>query len=328
MVRRKKRKQHLYHFTSGCALLDQVLGGGWCERRIINVVGDFSSNKTGLAIEAMTNFILKYPDSSHRVRYAEAERAFDPIYAQRLGLPIKRVEMSRDEVPLDVVEDWYEDITQFAKDCEYDSLYVLDSLDALSSRQEMKKEFGKGSFNDKARQVNELLRRTKGVLDDNRVTLIIISQIRERMEVGFGEKYLRAGGKGLDFYASQVLWLYKLKQIRSDRTFRGKKVSRPIGVNIRARCKKSKVGAPLRECNMPMYFSYGIDDVEAAIDFLKDTGFTTELSDIGLTGDAKRKVKHMGDDAYQNLRQQLNEIIPIAWAEVEALFTNTRNKYG
>src|SRR4051812_34296892 len=81
-------------FSSGCALLDCVLGGGWALRRMINVIGDKSTGKTLLAIEACANFVRAFVRG--RVTYIEAESAFDRSYAATLGFP---------EHNLDLVDD-------------------------------------------------------------------------------------------------------------------------------------------------------------------------------------------------------------------------------
>ena len=47
-------------FSSGAVLLDLVLGHGWPIGRIINIVGDRSSGKTLLAIEACANFARRF----------------------------------------------------------------------------------------------------------------------------------------------------------------------------------------------------------------------------------------------------------------------------
>ena len=82
-------------FSSGCAILDMALGGGWAERRMINIVGDKSTGKTLLAIEACTQFLLKYPHGD--IVYCEVEAAFDKGYAAALGMPVDRVRFISDE---------------------------------------------------------------------------------------------------------------------------------------------------------------------------------------------------------------------------------------
>jgi RecA/RadA recombinase len=66
--------------------------------------------------------------------------------------------------------------------------------------------------------------------------LIIISQIRDKIGVMFGEKHSRSGGKALDFYASLIVWLTELKKIQ--KTIKG--VKRSIGISVKAKEKKNQ----------------------------------------------------------------------------------------
>ncbi len=117
---------------------DLVLGGGWGVGRVVNVVGDRSSGKTLLAIEACANYSIVGNAEDHR--YAEAESAFDHAYAQTIGMP-EGIQFPDEQ--LRTVEDFYHDIngyleTQKKKKAEL-GLYVLDSLDALSDEAEMER---------------------------------------------------------------------------------------------------------------------------------------------------------------------------------------------
>src|SRR5262245_13229029 len=82
----------LEFISSGCTVLDCVLGGGWPLGRISNIVGDRSTSKTGLVMEACSNFAIKYPKG--RILYREAEAAFDVNYAASMGMPVDRVEFA------------------------------------------------------------------------------------------------------------------------------------------------------------------------------------------------------------------------------------------
>src|SRR5215472_2895697 len=94
-------------FPSGSALLDLQQGGGWVLGRMVNIVGDSSTGKTGLAVEAASNFSRLY--GAANVRYVETEAAFDELYAARLGLPpdIQRTAEVR------TVEDLNDDLSGF-----------------------------------------------------------------------------------------------------------------------------------------------------------------------------------------------------------------------
>src|ERR1700760_3438075 len=75
-----KPRTDMQFISSGSTMLDLALGGGWARRRIANVVGDSSSGKTLLMIEMAANFVMQEPKA--RIRYREAEEAFDDNYAK------------------------------------------------------------------------------------------------------------------------------------------------------------------------------------------------------------------------------------------------------
>ena len=314
---------------TGCALLDCVLGGGWALKRIANIVGDRSSGKTLLAIEACANFARKYPKG--KIFYREAEAAFDEPYAESLGLPVKRVDFGPKglDTTWDTVEDIFEDLDARLAECEklgVAGLYIVDSLDALSSRPELGRKPGEATFGlEKQKMMGKLFRQLTRRIKSANMCVIIISQVRDKIGVVFGEKHTRTGGKALDFYASQILWLSHLQTI--NQTVGG--VKRAVAVRIKAKCKKNKVSLPFRECEFRIRFGYGVEDVEASLEWL------TEVKALGSLG-----LKEAGVDAFldkvdelsgaelQVQRDLINKAVLATWLAVEGRFAPTRKKYG
>ena len=250
---------------SGCTLLDLILGGGWALGRISNVVGDKAVGKTLLAIEAAANFAAKYENG--KVWYREAEAAFDKDYAAALGMPLDRVDFGKRK--FDTVEDIFEDMESkidWAEDHKAPGLYIVDSLDALSDRKEMAREIGEQGYHlEKQKLMGVLFRKLIRRVDETNIHVMFISQVRDKIGVTFGDRHTRSGGKALDFYASQILFLSHIGQI--SKTVKGSK--RVVGVNIKAKCKKNKVGLSFRNCEFPLMFGWGIDDATANINYLK-----------------------------------------------------------
>lgn len=307
---------------SGCQLLDNVLGGGYAIGRMINLVGDKSSGKTLLAIEACANFHNKFPNGE--LHYIEVESAFDKKYAGSLGMPIEATIFQEE---MDTVEDVFGYLQAMiaektsSKSTE-PTLVVIDSLDALSDTAEKGREIDKGTFGaSKAKQISEIFRRINKPLSKANITLFIISQIRDKMNVMFGKKTQRSGGRAMDFYASQVIWLAEIGKIK--KTYQ--KVVRPIGVNVRAKCEKNKIGLPYRECEFPILFGYGVDDIAAGLAWLKATG---KLKEIGLTEkDHKSYASSLSPKEEAAFRVKLNKVIAKQWKEVEVGFMPSRRKY-
>ena len=149
-------------------------------------MGDRSSGKTLLAIEACANFALLYGTS--QIRYAEAEAAFSVDYARSIGLPHGVMPTETGEIS--TVEDFAKDFHKFLDGCDgkQPSLYILDSLDALSDDTEAESEIGTATYGtQKARMMSEMFRRYVALSSEKRCTLIIISQIRDNIGVTFGQ---------------------------------------------------------------------------------------------------------------------------------------------
>lgn len=318
----------LQFFGSGCALLDCVLGGGWVLGRMSNVIGDKSTAKTGVAVEAMANFARTFPKGW--IKYREAESAFDIPYAQTIGLPRERVRLWGDDYrdkPFDTVEDMYEDLQKIVDNAKpgVPGLYIVDSLDALSDRAEMSRKIDDGTYGgNKAKKMGEFFRRLVRPLEEKQVCLLIISQVRANIGAMFGEKYTRTGGKAMDFYASHCLWLAHLGIINKERN----KAKRATAVRIKANCKKNKVGKPFRQCEFEYRFDYGIADVESSLEWLKEIDKLKSMLGVDTPAAFLKQLEGLNDEDYRQAAEDLGVVVHQAWGEIDASFAPTRRKYA
>lgn len=317
--------------SAGCALIDACVGGGWALGRVVNIVGDKSAGKTLLAIEACANFHRQYPDGY--IRYAEAEAAFDEEYAEALGLPPGEVDFEGEDPDgkgFNTVEDFFADAERVLdKYKDRPILYILDSLDALSDDAEAGRDIEKGSFGaSKAKKMGEVFRRLTRRFEQQRCLLIIISQLRDKLNVTFGEKQTRSGGRALDFYASQIVWLAEIGKLSKE--IGG--VKRVIGVDVRMKVKKNKVGLPFRECEYPVVFGYGVDDLTANVQWLLEVKREERLKDVGMSSAGYKirvnNLRNKGGAEAQEVREKLDKIIRQEWATIETKFLPTSRKYS
>jgi len=319
-------RQDVEFIPTGSKLLDLALGGGWAERRIANIIGDKSSGKTLLCIEAAANFARKY--AKGEIRYRETEAAFLPEYAGALGMPLSRVDFGDPQKPLETVEDLFEDLTAIVKVAKRPTLYILDSLDALSDRAEMERDFDEGSYGtQKAKYMSKMFRMLIRQLAVKNVTILVVSQIRSKIGVTYGEQTTRTGGRALDFYCSQVL---SLAQTGKDvRTVGG--IKRVVGVDVLGRVKKNKIGLSFREAEFNISFGYGIEDVASCVAWLKQA---KALNRIGVDGrkDADKEYLHAlqkkPDKEFWAEVANLHKAVDARWREIDASFLPTRRKYG
>lgn len=350
-------KDNLQFVSSGCALMDCALGGGFVLGRVANIVGDRSSGKTLLAMEICTNFAIKYPEGW--IRYAESEAAFDLEYAEALGAPVDRIIFNDnpdlnnirkrkkkkvddgdedDDVPtkpaavgapMETVEDWQADMEyHLNKYPKRPGLYIVDSLDALSDEAEQGRDFDEGSYGGtKPKQIGKIFRTLATQLEAQNVLLVVISQIRDKLNVTFGETKTRSGGKALDFYASHIVWLAEIQKM--DKTIDG--IKRIIGVKVEAYVKKNKVGLPFRRAKYPILFGYGIDDMTACVEWLVEIKRTELLSDLKLTAAGYKvrlaSIRDKGGAEAREMRTKLGEIVRKEWARVETTYLPKSKKY-
>jgi len=309
-------------FPTGSTLLDLQNGGGWVLGRMINIVGDSSTGKTGLAVEAAANFARFY--GVEAVRYVETEAAFDDEYARQLGLPdgIQRADDIR------TIEELNDDLSQFMVQLRASAgLYIVDSVDALSSQAESERNISDKSTyaTEKAKVMGEVFRRQVAKLAAKNVCLFLISQTRDAIGGMFVHK-TRSGGRALDFYASQTVWLSEVS--KEKRTVSG--VDRIVGINVRATNRKNKIGEPYRTVDLLLIFNYGVDDEMSLIAWLKRNKADESqlIMPLDKYAAAVRAARNKHDiDELQRYACDLRAAAKARWQEIEAALRPPVRKY-
>jgi recombination protein RecA len=283
---------------SGSTLLDLALGGGWARRRVANIIGDKSSGKTLLMIEAAANFARQEPRG--KIRYREFEAAFDKDYAQALGMPVDRVDFGDPKQPAETVEDLAEELEYRIEHSKAPELIIVDSLDAVRTRAELKRGFDEASYNvEKAKAMSKLFRQYTTGMAASDITLLVVSQIRDRIGVKFGRKWTRNGGHAMDFYASQIVVLAQTGS--TVRSIDG--VTRTVAIKVKAKVDKNKISLAYRDAEFPILFGYGVDDKRSMREWLD-------------------KIKAKPEDG-----EKLPALVERKWFEIESKFLPTEKKY-
>lgn len=318
-------KGNIEFISTGCTVLDEALGGGIAARRVTNVIGDSSTGKTLLATELSANFCAKYPDGE--VRYAEAEQAFDDEYAEALGIDLSRVERNAEGTIVGTVEEWHADLERFIKRMKgRPGLYILDSLDAISDDDEIKADFGEASFGGKKpKLISQLFRRMVEPMYTANITLIIVSQTRDKIGVSFGPTKTRSGGRALEFYSSQVVWLAHIGKI--DKTIRG--IKRVVGHDVRAKVSKNKCGLAHRVVDYSVLYGYGMDDIMSGLEWLKDHA-PKALEELGMSVSGYKvsgaAIRNNAERS-REFRPLLRKVIRREWSALENEFLPKVRKY-
>jgi recombination protein RecA len=229
-------------FSSGSLLIDGALGGGFAVGRFIELYGPFSSGKTSISLHA----IAECQKIGGTAAFVDAEHAFDPSYAQAIGVDTDSLIFTQPSNGEEAVEI----IDALSKSGEVD-LIVVDSIAAMTPRKEIEGEAGDAVVGLHARLMSQACRKIVSGAQVNNCTIIWINQLREKVGVLFGSPEVTPGGKAMGFYASQRL---DIRRSGTEKDKDGNAYANGTKVNV----VKNKVAPPFKVCVTQIEFGVGI----------------------------------------------------------------------
>ena len=294
---------------TGSIALDIALGiGGLPRGRVVEIYGPESSGKTTLAIHA----IASVQASGGIAAFIDAEHAFDPEYAAKLGVDIDNLLVSQPDTGEQALEIADMLIRSGALD-----LIVIDSVAALVPRAEIEGEMGDSHMGLQARLMSQALRKITGALSTNNTTAIFINQLREKIGVMFGSPETTTGGKALKFYASVRLDIRRIETLKDG--------SEPVGNRTRVKVVKNKVAPPFKQAEFDILYGEGISREGGILDMAVEHGFvrkagawyTHEGDQLGQGKENARKYLKDNPQLTNDLERQIKEKLGVGVAKVD-----------
>jgi len=333
--------------STGSTLLNMACSGrangGFVKGHYFYVVGDSASGKTFLTWTCLAEASINAAFDDYRFIMDDVEggslmsieKFFGRKVVERVESPMKGGRSSQ------TIEDFYYNIDDALKDGR-PFIYILDSMDALDSEDAEKKfmqqknakrktkrkptsgdgeaseEKVAGSYGDgKAKKNSQNIRRVVNRLKNTGSNLINISQTRDN--IGFTARFepkTRGGGKALKFYASHEIW--SSIKMRLKRTVAGK--PRKIGIVCRCDVKKNRLTGEEVTVEIPIYTSFGIDDVGSCVDYLilekhwTERNKVIEAKEFEFSGKRESLIRHIEKNG---LEKELRILVTDVWEEIK-----------
>ena len=282
---------------TGSLTLDLALGiKGYPKGRVVEIYGPESSGKTTLTIHA----IAECQKQGGIAAFIDAEHAFDPAYAQNLGVDIDNLIISQPDNGEQALEIADNLIRSGAID-----LLVIDSVAALTPKAEIEGEMGDSQMGLQARLMSKALRKLTGSIKKANCCVIFINQLREKIGVMFGNPETTSGGNALKFYASVRIDIRRSSQIKG-----GEDV---VGNRTRVKVVKNKVAPPFRKAEFDIMYGKGISKIGEIIDIgvdhdiIKKAGSWFSYGDtkLGQGRDAVKEILTDNPELMEELEQKI-----------------------
>ncbi len=324
IINRKIEVEKVPVLSTGSTLLDLAIsgnrryGGGIPGGIIMEIFGPSGFGKTAILAEICASAQSK----NGVVRFCDPEARLDQEYTQIYGVNIKdHFDYKRPDTVSELFNEhiwgWEPENTR--------AINVLagDSMAALSTDMEMEDADKMGMR--RAKEFSEGLRKTCRLIAKNNWLIAFTNQIRQS-QTGT----VTPGGLGLPFYASLRIEVKPgnprkiIKKTKIDLSGKAKEIEKVIGINSICRIEKSSIDDPHREAPIYIVFGYGIDDVRANLQYIKDISGMTVYEAID------KEFKSM-DNAIRyveenNLEEKLKEKVIDIWEKIEERFVVNRKR--
>lgn len=266
--------------STGVVGLDIALGvGGIKKGSIVEIHAPESAGKTTLALQLCKQFQKEKP-----VLYIDTERTLTRETIESIGIEpnnfylmhVNSLEMALETCKVIALSGAF-------------SAIVIDSLTGLAPQAQINGDVGDCHSGLFSRIMSETLPVLTPMLDNSGCTLIIITQLREKVGVMFGSPEYSTGGRALKYYASIRMDIRRIESLKQ-----GGEV---IGNRVLVKVVKNKIATPFKEVELDIMFGRGIsnegDILDRAVEkgIINKCGYSQYSYDGKLIGKGAENVK-------------------------------------
>ena len=263
--------------STGSTVLDTIISndlnadGGIPVGKLVEISGEAATGKSLLSY-----MILKdCQDKGGQPILIDTENAANWSFLKLLGLKAREEGGNLLYLQPETIEAVFkaiENIVRRVRENDKNKLccIVWDSVAGTSTNAEIQGEYGEATIGLGARLIGQGLRKSIRFIGNQRISVVFLNQLREKIGIAFGDPTVSPGGKAIPFFSSVRIKLYTDGTIKADKD--------TIGVGIKPKIIKNRLGPPHREAKLKMYFSRGLIDEESWLDVLLQSGDAEKVS--------------------------------------------------
>jgi recombination protein RecA len=297
--------------STGNYALNKIISGDYRKGVPIGMITQFHGEASTAKTVFATHILREAQAKGYYAMLVDSENAYNAEFAKHLGIDPKKLIYAAPET----LEECFQVITETIvairmTDKETPIIVAYDSIAVSPSKAEYEAEGYEGNNMVgaiRAKSTGACLRKINPLLRKQKVALIIINQIRNKVGVMYGNpETMAAGGKSLEYYLGVNLKCISNKTsdlIRDD----NKQV---IGIKGKIRNTKNKVSIPFRECEFELMYNKGLSSICGLPKLLAQDGLLTKNGGWYSYEDTKFQEKEFSSDIltgekFSNLRRAM-----------------------
>ena len=322
-IKSKKQEKDTLVISTGSTLLDLAISGkiypqgGFPGGIMVEIFGPSGCGKTVMLSEIGGDIQRKGGD----VMFHDPEARLNKVFASIFDVDFDSLDYHKP----DTVTEVFSDLRNF-KGKGIINGCMTDSLAALSTKMEMDNDDGDKMGMRRAKEFSEGFRKAARILQEENILMICSNQIRVNTDAGpYGQKHTSPGGVAIGFYSSVRLRAFNPKKLKKKVRINGKELERVYGVLTQFEVYKNSIDAPYRTAPVYIIFDYGVDDVRANLQFIKDHTKNTvyTINEETLSKSLEESILLIEE---QGKEQELKEQVIELWNYIESKFRSDRKK--
>jgi len=295
--------------TTGAPEVDEAIGrGGIPLGRITILHGGEGSGKTTLCLQTVAECQAQGGTGA----YYDTEHKLDPDYANALGVDKENLIIVRPET----LEGFFDSANKFMDliiaqrertGIRAPCIMVLDSINSTMAKITIEGDAGDQQYAPEARIWSKQLSKLNRRISMESVALVLISQVRKKIGLLFGDPDEIAGGQGPRFYASLIM---KVTRTGSE-VVDGAKTANKTQVE----CKKNQIAPPFKKAQVLIKYGKGVDFARSLLKVATTAGiivksgntYSLDGESIGVGDGAATKWLRKNTEVRERINKQWRE---------------------